>query len=102
MKALMVKTPYPVIKVLETSKALNQTLVEVDIKTGRKHQIRRHMAHIGFPVLGDRQYGNATSGELKLTACKLSFLHPKTQEKMTYELVEALRPNLGTEPLRHK
>jgi len=82
------------ISVLEKNDALVQSLIEVDIKTGRKHQIRRHLAHIGFPVVGDRQYGSATSGELKLTACKLSFLHPKTKEKMTYQLEEALRPRI--------
>lgn len=86
------KDALSLVKVLKKNASLDQSLVEVDIKTGRKHQIRRHMAHIGFPVIGDRQYGNATSGKLKLTACTLSFKHPKTKEKMTYELEEALRP----------
>jgi tRNA pseudouridine32 synthase/23S rRNA pseudouridine746 synthase len=83
-----------IVKVLKTDKDLNQSLVEVEIKTGRKHQIRRHLAHIGFPVIGDRQYGDTQTGELQLTSCHLSFLHPKTQTRTNYNLEEALRPAL--------
>ena len=83
-----------IVKVLHVDKKLNQSLVEVDIKTGRKHQIRRHLAHIGYPVIGDRQYGHMLTGELKLTSCQLSFQHPKSQIKMHYELEEALRPRI--------
>ena len=42
----------------------NATLVEVEIKTGRTHQIRVHMAHIGHPVLGDRTYGGAKATKI--------------------------------------
>lgn len=70
----------------------NATLVEVEIKTGRTHQIRVHMAHIGHPVLGDCTYGGAKLariGELliprqMLHAESLSLLHPATGHPMTF------------------
>lgn len=40
------------------------TLLEVTIKTGRTHQIRVHLAHIGHPIIGDRRYGSVTTGHL--------------------------------------
>ncbi|MGE5808194.1 MAG: RluA family pseudouridine synthase [Nitrospirota bacterium] len=64
------------------------TLVEVEIKTGRTHQIRVHMAHIGHPVLGDRVYGGskaAKSAERQmLHAESLSLLHPETGNPMAF------------------
>lgn len=70
----------------------NATLVEVEIKTGRTHQIRVHMAHIGHPVLGDRVYGGAKAARLNddvisrqmLHAASLSILHPDTGHPMTF------------------
>ena len=70
----------------------NATLVEVEIKTGRTHQIRVHMAHIGYPILGDRVYGGAKAAKLgdiviprqMLHAESLSLLHPETRHPMTF------------------
>lgn len=62
-----------------------QTTLEVTIETGRKHQIRRHLAGIGHPVLGDRQYGSG-QGELALRSIKLAFDHPDTDDRMVYVL----------------
>ncbi len=69
----------------------NATLVEVEIKTGRTHQIRVHMAHIGHPVLGDHVYGGKAvknwEGKIArqmLHAESLSFLHPETGHPMTF------------------
>jgi len=57
-------------------------LVEVDIETGRTHQIRVHMAYLGHPVAGDRLYGSNRSNEMfprqMLHAWKLRFNHPDT------------------------
>lgn len=65
------------------------TLVEVKIDTGRTHQIRVHMAEIGFPVIGDEVYSNGKNefnvkGQM-LHAKSLDFKHPITGEKMHLE-----------------
>jgi 23S rRNA pseudouridine1911/1915/1917 synthase len=64
------------------------TLVEVEIKTGRTHQIRVHMAHVGHPVLGDRVYGGSKAAKYAerqmLHAESLSLLHPVTGHPMTF------------------
>jgi len=70
----------------------NATLVQVEIKTGRTHQIRVHMAHIGHPVLGDRVYGGSKvmkfgEGEIPrqmLHAEMLSLLHPDTGTPLSF------------------
>ena len=70
----------------------NASLVEVEIKTGRTHQIRVHMAHIGHPVLGDRVYGGSKvmkSGDVDirrqmLHAETLSILHPDTGTPLSF------------------
>lgn len=54
-----------------------RSLLAVEIETGRTHQIRVHLASIGHPICGDRQYGNARGGgRLLLHAWKISFPHP--------------------------
>lgn len=52
------------------------TLVSVTIETGRKHQIRRHLADIGHPIIGDRLYGRAAQQPLQLVAVELAFRCP--------------------------
>lgn len=64
------------------------TLLELELDTGRTHQIRVHMAHAGHPVLGDRQYGRAGLTLIRrqaLHASRLSFDHPTTGERLTFE-----------------
>jgi 23S rRNA pseudouridine1911/1915/1917 synthase len=59
-------------------------LVEVRIETGRKHQIRVHMAVLGCPIVGDGTYGTAASGrEMALHARSLTFDHPSTGRRIT-------------------
>ena len=60
------------------------TLVNVDIETGRKHQIRRHLAEIGYPVVGDRQYGRAHEFALQLVATEIGFTCPNTSESLLF------------------
>lgn len=67
------------------------TLVEVELKTGRTHQIRVHMASINHPVVGDLVYGRANKFGIKtqlLHAYCLEFIHPRTGEtiKITTDL----------------
>ncbi len=66
----------------------NYTLLHLKLETGRTHQIRVHMAHIGHGVVGDPLYGGSSKikadGQL-LHACKLSFNHPISGEEMTFE-----------------
>ena len=65
------------------------TYVEVKIKTGRTHQIRVHMAEIGYAIVGDEVYSNGRNpfgvkGQM-LHAAKLGFIHPTTKEKVIFE-----------------
>jgi len=63
------------------------TLVDVHILTGRTHQIRVHMKHLGHPVCGDPIYGSPRGAKvprLMLHAYSLSFTHPTTGERMTF------------------
>lgn len=63
------------------------SLLEVQLETGRKNQIRVHMADIGHPIAGDKKYGAETKtvGRLGLHARVLSFIHPTSGELMTFE-----------------
>src|SRR5437868_13044739 len=89
------------------------TLLDVEIKTGRTHQIRVHLASINHPVVGDETYNSgrdktvadlairkaiADLGRFFLHAEKLSFTHPKTVERMDFrqELPAELMAFLAT------
>jgi 23S rRNA pseudouridine1911/1915/1917 synthase len=62
------------------------TLLEVKTLTGRTHQIRVHMAHLGHPLVGDEIYGTRKAGErLALHASKIEFTHPKTGKIMQFK-----------------
>ena len=71
------------------------SLVRLIPKTGRKHQLRRHMKHIFHPILGDTQYGDLHQNRaltehtgcsrLMLHAEKLTFVHPLTQQSITLQ-----------------
>ena len=61
------------------------TLVKVNIETGRTHQIRVHMRHLGYPILGDSVYGRKDNEKRQmLHAYKLEFLHPVTGHQMEF------------------
>lgn len=63
------------------------TLLDVHILTGRTHQIRVHMKHIGHPICGDPIYGSpkgAKVSRLMLHAYSLAFTHPRTGERMVF------------------
>jgi len=60
-------------------------LVQARPETGKTHQIRRHAADNGFPVVGDKQYGGVDAPRLMLHARKLGFSHPATGERVSFE-----------------
>lgn len=79
------------------------SLVEVELKTGRTHQIRVHLAHLGFPLAGDDKYGDfALNKDLQkaglkrmfLHAAKLRFHHPLREEEPPIVLEAPLPPEL--------
>lgn len=68
------------------------SLLEAQLKTGRTHQIRVHLAHLGFPILGDEKYGDFTLNKrlrpegmrrMALHAWRMSFRHPLSETQMT-------------------
>lgn len=62
-----------------------QTHLQIHIDTGRKHQIRRHLAGLGHPVLGDARYGQPTgSTSIALQAWRIEYLCPLFNRKRTY------------------
>lgn len=66
----------------------NYTLLSCRLETGRTHQIRVHMLYIKHPIVGDPEYGKRhqeikCNGQM-LHAYKLTFIHPRTKEKMTF------------------
>lgn len=71
----------------------NTSVVEVELITGRKHQIRRHFAAIDHPVMGDPAYGvgNKNQQGLMLQAVRLSFRCPLQKTLQVFELPEHLR-----------
>ncbi|MGD9000871.1 MAG: RNA pseudouridine synthase [Granulosicoccaceae bacterium] len=73
----------------------DRSLLEVGIETGRKHQIRRHLSEAGYPVVGDRLYGNKTDKQdLQLCAVSLAFTCPVTQHPVQFLLPEEKIPAL--------
>ena len=70
-------------RVRELERRGRRTLVEAELVTGRRHQIRVHLAHVGCPLVGDRLYGGAvvaSTDGLMLHAHELVFDHPVTDE----------------------
>ncbi|HEV7867785.1 MAG TPA: RluA family pseudouridine synthase [Chthoniobacteraceae bacterium] len=64
-----------------------RTLVELTLETGRRHQIRVHLADAGCPIVGDKKYGAKSdpAERLGLHACALRFRHPTTGAEMKFE-----------------
>lgn len=73
---------YSIIQTLD-----NYQLLEIDLETGRHHQIRAQLSKIGIPIKGDLKYGSPRSnhrdGGISLHARKLEFTHPVTKERLS-------------------
>lgn len=67
-------------------KGKGRAMLEVDLDTGRKNQIRVHMKEMGHPIVGDRRYGGGVSPihRLALHARTLRFVHPVTRQEMAF------------------
>lgn len=78
----LAKTSYKVIK-----ESNNYSLVEINLLTGRKNQIRVHFSEKGHPVVGDKMYGSKPTGgnRLALHAASLTIMHPYSKKQMTFE-----------------
>lgn len=77
----LAKTSYRVLNEL-----VDGTLVECTLHTGRTHQIRVHLKHLGHPLLGDEVYGKrGRFSRQMLHAWRLGFAHPRTGERMNFE-----------------
>jgi 23S rRNA pseudouridine1911/1915/1917 synthase len=63
------------------------SMLEVRLETGRKHQIRVHLAERGHPIAGDKVYGSRSNvlGRLGLHGTHLEFEHPRTKERMRFD-----------------
>jgi tRNA pseudouridine32 synthase/23S rRNA pseudouridine746 synthase/23S rRNA pseudouridine1911/1915/1917 synthase len=81
-KGKLSHTKYEVLKA-----AKDLSLLEVTLLTGRKNQIRVHLAGIGHPIVGDTKYGKADDPHVRMAlhARSISFKHPMTGKKLTFE-----------------
>ena len=75
-------------KIIATKKINgNKTIVTIEIETGRKHQIRKHLSELGYPIVGDRLYGSGQSEDnLQLTSRQIRFNCPLTNVVREYSL----------------
>ena len=65
----------------------NNSLVKINLETGRHHQIRVQFAYHNHPLLGDEKYGSKGKYPLALYAYKLEFIHPTTKEKLVFSSI---------------
>ncbi|THE10922.1 RluA family pseudouridine synthase [Bacillus timonensis] len=84
--------------VLRTVSNKEITLVELELLTGRTHQIRVHMSHLGYPLVGDTLYGGQPIVQRQaLHAARIQLVHPLTNEKIMCEA-----PFLDSPPIFEK
>lgn len=63
------------------------SLLDINLKTGRHHQIRLQLSNINHPIYGDQRYGYQDKKQIALYAYKLQFIHPTKKELMTFILL---------------
>lgn len=79
-------TSFEIILTVQNKYLGDITYLKAIPKTGRRHQIRKHLAEMGFPILGDKVYGEHYSKGLFLFAFSITFVHPVTGKEMFLEL----------------
>lgn len=79
-KGKLARTKYTV-----KNESRNYSLLEIDLFTGKKNQIRVHLSELGHPIVGDLKYGENERGRLALHAFSIKFKHPFTNEEMEFE-----------------
>ncbi|TNE70900.1 RNA pseudouridine synthase [bacterium] len=69
------------------SESDGKSLLEIDLETGRPHQIRVQLSHLGNPIIGDAKYGKSKgrSDEIELKSIRIGFEHPTTKEALLFE-----------------
>ena len=77
-----------VVKTIKRNEEKNITLTECELFTGRTHQIRVHLSNEGYPILGDKLYGDTkdTIKRQMLHSYKVNFIHPRTKERKELEI----------------
>ena len=82
-------THYHIISTVESTRFGKLNLLLLKPKTGRRHQLRKHLAHVGNQILGDREYGKPElllKGKgMYLHACTLEFIHPFSEEPVSFQ-----------------
>lgn len=89
-QALDGKESISVVNTIAVNDERTSTLIDVLIETGRKHQIRRHLAGINHPIIGDRLYGTTAKLPLQLLAYKLELQCPISKQMIRIELPKEL------------
>lgn len=85
------KSAFTSIEVIDNDQQQDISLLQITPLTGRKHQIRIHLAEYGYPVLNDRHYGSPPfSGDLQLQACGLALQSPVDFEPLSIKLEQDL------------
>lgn len=75
----------PALTLFTTERSVgNRSLLQVQLKTGRQHQIRAHLAWLGFPVVGDPRYGEG-GGRMGLHALRLGITKPGSSKRLAFE-----------------
>jgi len=79
-KGVLAITRYKVLSLSD-----KHSLLEIDLVTGKKNQIRVHLSEMGYPIVGDGKYGKRYGETMALHARSISFAHPVTGEPMFFE-----------------
>ena len=79
-------------KLIDYHKEKDLSLVKVNLKTGRHHQIRCQFKNMNHPLVGDKRYGNDNYNNIGLFAYSLTFIHPVKKEEMTFTYLPSHYP----------